>query len=122
VILPPLDLAGEDEMAQANVDAVPDTAVLAQWAVSHVLTTYPIDHPRLVLSNQVNETHIYANLDYAGQSAEAWPQDWPGLPDAATIAQLNQITLLAYIVAATATILNQLRTRHSSPALFVSIH
>jgi hypothetical protein len=106
VILPPLDLAGEDEMAQANVDAVPDTAVLAQWAVSHVLTTYPIDHPRLVLSNQVNETHIYANLDYAGQSAEAWPQDWPGLPDAATIAQLNQITLLAYIVAATALVLS----------------
>jgi hypothetical protein len=106
VILPPLDLAGEDEMARANVDAVPDTAVLAQWAVSHVLTSYPTDHPRLELSERIDESYIYTNLDYAGQSAEAWPQDWPGLPDAATIAQLNQITLLAYIVAATALVLS----------------
>ncbi len=36
VVLPPLDLQEDGDLQTANQDAVPDTQVLAEWAVSHV--------------------------------------------------------------------------------------
>ena len=102
VVLPPLALDSDEAdstqaMLSANRDARPDAAVLAQWAVSYVVATYPIDHERLTLHEQVGEFYIYRNLDYAGESPQRWP-GWGSLPDEATIAQINSLTLVATLI------------------------
>ena len=112
VVLPPLDLepAGENDertpqelLRVANQNAVPDTSVLAEWGVSHVVVTYPITHNRLSLLVELDGTFIYRNLDYDAQTelnSYGWPQaGWPGVPDADTVNQLNQITSLAALIA-----------------------
>jgi hypothetical protein len=111
VVLPPLDLTPAEDDARsaemllrtANQDAVLDTEVLAEWGVSHVVATYPILHNHLELRSEVDGDYLYANLD-ADPPAElnglGWPNaGWPGLPDEATVAQLNQQTTVAAGVA-----------------------
>jgi hypothetical protein len=71
---------------------LPDTQVLADWDVSHVIADYPMVNDRLELKDQVGATFIYANLDYAPSDASGWPRSWPDLPDEATVQRLNQIT------------------------------
>lgn len=110
VTLPPMDLDADpadersvdERLLTANQDVVPDTQTLAAWGVSHVLTTYPIADNRLELRANVDGYFVYANLDYEPVTLNAWgwPVDWPNLPDAATIASLNQQTLAAAVVAA----------------------
>jgi hypothetical protein len=112
VVLPPLELepAGEDDertpqelLRAANQIAVPDTSVLAEWGVSHVVATYSIEHDRLSLAAELDGTFIYRNLDYDPQTelnAFGWPQSgWPGLPDTDTVMRLNQMTSAAALVA-----------------------
>lgn len=111
VVVPPLDLETDegDErtpdkiLLAANQDAVPDTITLAEWAVSHVVTTYSLEHERLELQAEVTPYLIYANRDYDKavlMNTYGWPlSGWGGLPDAAAVDQLNQITVLSAWVA-----------------------
>jgi hypothetical protein len=102
-VLPPLSGAESDQdVANANRDAVMDTQTLADWNVSHVVAAYLLTNPRLESLDTVNSVYIYSNLDFrpSGQplTVPDWPADWPGLPDPATIARFNQITLTAALV------------------------
>jgi hypothetical protein len=112
VVLPPLDLevstadglTPAERLRTANWEAVPDTHILAQWGVSHVVTTYSLSHPRLELYETVASYFIYRNMDYKANvllSSWGWPVDgWPGLPDAAAVELLNRGTRLAALVSA----------------------
>jgi hypothetical protein len=112
VVLPPLELepTGEDDertpqelLRVVNKDAVPDTMVLAEWDVSHVVATYSIEHDRLSLLTDLDGTFVYRNLDYDSQTdmnALGWPQaGWPGLPDLDTVSQLHQATSITALLA-----------------------
>ncbi|HLV37681.1 MAG TPA: hypothetical protein VKY59_21360, partial [Spirillospora sp.] len=111
VVLPPLNLepvasddrSPDERLRTANRDAAPDTAVLAEWGVSHVIATYPIEHERLLLAREVDGTFIYANLDFDPQtifSESGWPlSGWPDLPDVATVADLNRMTAVSALIA-----------------------
>ena len=104
VVAPPLNGIEGDEPATANRDAVPDTQLLAQWHVSHVVSAYSIENARLQQLDEVNGIIIYRNLDYAEavepvNSVPRWPTGWDGLPDGATVERLNQLTLAAAVVA-----------------------
>ncbi len=102
VVLPPLIGAQGDDLATANRTAIPDTAVLGQWGVTHVVSAYPLDVPALELVDQVGGVLIYANRDPAlttdFSQFPAWASGWQDLPDAATVAALNQQTLIAALV------------------------
>lgn len=103
VVSPPLnDIEGND-LATANRGTLPDTVLLAEWDVSHVVAAYAIDHPRLVLLTTVNDVYVYRNLDYTASETAATLPRWgsgEGLPDAKTVAQLNQLTTAAFAVSA----------------------
>ncbi|HVU10712.1 MAG TPA: hypothetical protein VHD90_05510, partial [Phototrophicaceae bacterium] len=105
VVLPPQ--TGSD-LAMANQGDVPNTAVLGEWGVTHVVSAYPLNVPNLTEVDQVDGTYIYANHDPALTtnfgSTPAWPSGWPGLPDAATVAQLNQTTQTATLISGAALI------------------
>ncbi len=101
VVLPPLmGVAPDEDIAQANRDAVPDTTILAAWNVSHIVAAYPIDHQQLEPVDTVDSSYIYANQDFAPETFPTWPDDWPGLPDADALDQLNQLTVIAALVSA----------------------
>jgi len=97
-----------DHLSQVNINAVPDTEILAQWHVSHVVAPYPIENQRLELVDTIDvvgePTFVYANLDYEGDADSVpvpdWPPNWPALPDAATVARLNEMTVNTAIVSA----------------------
>lgn len=110
VVLPPLaqddeNVDPDEALRIANRNARPDTAILVQWDVSHVVATYPVDDDRLSLLDSVGDVYVYRNLDYDGAPALGWP-DWAGLPDSATIARLNQWTLIAVLVAGIAFVIS----------------
>ncbi|MFZ4828595.1 MAG: hypothetical protein ACOYLB_14695 [Phototrophicaceae bacterium] len=100
VIVPPLetDETGDD-LTLANRSAVLNAPVLAEWNVSHVLTTYPLSQSGLSLVDRVGEVWIYRNLlwqptlilkpDHERTGAE-------GLPTPAVVAQLHRWTVWAY--------------------------
>jgi hypothetical protein len=103
VVLPPLTgIESDEEISQANRTARPNTQVLAEWDVSHVVSSHPIEHERLELLDTVNGVYLYANQDFTTASMSdtipAWPSNSPGLPDAARVHQLNQLTLIAALV------------------------
>lgn len=108
VVQPPLEvddnLSEAEAMLTTNRDAQPDTEVLAQWAVSHVVATYPIDHERLSLYDQVGEYSIYRNLDYAGEPVTGWP-DGVDLPGTETISHLHGLTVIFALLSAVGFIL-----------------
>jgi hypothetical protein len=69
VVMPPL--TGND-LATVNRDAVPDTAVLGEWGVTHVAAAYALDVPNLRLVEEVapmqagdGMIYLYANTDPA---------------------------------------------------------
>ncbi len=110
VVLPPLTgVESDDEIAQANRRAVLNTEVLAAWDVSHVVAAYPLEHERLRWVDTVNDIYIYANQDWTRRasldSLPSWPVGWPGLPDIATVEQLNLLTVIAALVSAVTLIL-----------------
>lgn len=96
VVQPPLNDGEGDDLRNVNLAAIPDTRVLADWQVSHIVAPYAIDHARLELLDRLKDIHIYRNLDYRltiprGQIPR-WPEQWPNLPYAAQVTQLNQLT------------------------------
>jgi hypothetical protein len=121
VVQPPLTgTANDADTSSANRDAVIDTKALAAWRVSHVVAPYPIQNPSLELLDTVNGVYIYANRDYTpapGITAiPDWPPEAPDLPSAATVARLNQWTLLSavvsglsWVIAAAALLLTRIR-------------
>jgi hypothetical protein len=102
VVVPPLNEIVGDDPSTANRRAVPNTALLAEWNVSHVVASYPIEHPRLELADEIAGTYVYRNMDYTGGNSAVtlpnWRVDWAGLPDGATIRNLNQLTLVTALV------------------------
>ena len=102
----------------------PDTHLLAQWDVSHVVSHYPLESPRLEPDGQVDNAYVYRNLDYTPPprtGVPAWPPDAPGLPDTATVERLNRLTLasaavsgLTFVVIVAALGGTALRRRRSS--------
>ena len=102
VVLPPLIGVQGDDLATANQAAVPDPAVLGQWGVTHVVSAYPLSVPALELVDRVDGVYVYANRDPAlttdFSEFPAWASGWQDLPDAATIATLNQLTVIAALV------------------------
>ncbi|MBI5669031.1 MAG: hypothetical protein HZC41_13585 [Chloroflexi bacterium] len=102
VILPPVDDVTGDDLSQANRDAVINSRVLAEWDVSHVVAAYTIVHPRLEYVGTLDDVNIYRNRDYGPETASravpGWPTNWPNLPDAATVKNLNDLTAAAALV------------------------
>jgi hypothetical protein len=93
-----LDSQSPNDFSDANQSAVIDTAVLGAWGVSHVIAAYPIDHPHLALVEVFDEVYIYANTDSVRPLTGAvpdWAAAWEGLPDAAEVQRLNDLTLMA---------------------------
>lgn len=105
VVLPAVPNARDDEeIPQANQNAVMDTEVLAAWDVSHIVAAYPIENERLQWLTTIDSVYVYANRDYVADKDNSsditpdWPQDWPGLPDRDTVARLNELTFTAAFV------------------------
>jgi len=100
VVVPPMLPDGEGETF--NRGAVPDTALLAEWDVSHVIAGYPIEAAGLALTDTVNGVYVYRNENYTAASSPDvipdWPEGWPGLPDAAAITALDHLTEAAWLV------------------------
>ena len=98
VVQPPLTGVEGDDLEEANRDAMPDTALLAHWQVSHVVAPYPIDHPRLELVDTLEDTYVYRNLDYRleidPETIPRWATGQEDLPDAATVLEINRMTEL----------------------------
>jgi hypothetical protein len=95
VVQPPL--LGE---ADASLPINLDTQILATWDVSHVISSVPLDNPRLQIVSQIDDVSVYVNADYQDDGLVAWPDDWPGLPAPAEIAQFNQWTIFAALASA----------------------
>jgi hypothetical protein len=101
-VLPPLGgVESDNDVAEANIDAVIDTQILAEWQVSHVVAAYEIDNPRLEFVDNINGISIYKNLDYQLSTQATripdWPSGWPGLPDESNVNRFNQITVAAAV-------------------------
>ncbi|MBL8147514.1 MAG: hypothetical protein JNL34_14125 [Anaerolineae bacterium] len=94
VVVPPMLV--RDGEAGFNRETVPNSALLAEWDVSHVIAGYPIEAAGLELVDVVNEVYVYRNAGYEARTppgaAPGWPAGWPRLPDAATVARLNRMT------------------------------
>lgn len=103
VVVPPLNDIEGDDPATANRNAVPNTELLAEWNVSHIVTAYQIDQPRLELVDEIEGRYVYRNRDYTEQSSALTLPNWSpsavGLLDPLTIQNLNQMTLIAQGVA-----------------------
>ncbi len=102
VVIPALVGPEGASLEEMNRDAIIDTRVLAEWNVSHIVAPYRLDNPRLTYADTVNGIYIYRNQDYLSDSTlptiPDWPENWPGLPDAETVADLNQLTLTTSLV------------------------
>ncbi len=105
VVMPPLVGVLDNDLSTANQEAAPNTKMLADWSVSHVIAPYEINVTGLLLFENVGGVNIYRNLDYQPISDDAlieqvYPQGWPDLPTAEQIADLNNITILAASISA----------------------
>jgi len=110
-VLPSLmGVSSDEDISQANQNAIIDTAVLAEWYVSHVVVAYPIEHPRLELLDRINNVYIYINRDYQPRQINVetpdWPTGWAALPDKLTVQNFNQITMLTYLVSGIAWVMS----------------
>lgn len=110
-VLPSLmGVSSDEDVSQANQSAIIDTAVLAEWYVSHVVVAYPIEHPRLELLDRINDVYIYTNRDYQPRQINIetpdWPIGWATLPDKLTVQNFNQITMLTYLVSGIAWVMS----------------
>ncbi|MCA9907751.1 MAG: hypothetical protein KC519_03815 [Anaerolineae bacterium] len=106
VVQPPLTGIEGDDLRGVNRTAMPDTNVLGRWQVSHVVAPYPIDHPRLELLDIIQGTYVYHNLDYRLEidpaSVPRWAADQKGLPDTATVMEINRATGLTMVTSGVA--------------------
>ena len=99
VVVPPLNDIEGDDPATANRNAVPDTELLAEWDVSHIVAAYPIEHSRLELLDEIDGSYVYRNRDFVGASADMEPPNWSvELPSRETVAYLNQLTIVATVI------------------------
>lgn len=102
VVVPALVGPEGASLEEMNRDAIINTRILAEWDVSHIVAPYGIDNPRLTYADTVNGIYIYRNQDYLSDSTlptiPDWPESWPTLPDARTVADLNQLTLTTWLV------------------------
>lgn len=100
VVVPPL--LTSDAAEGFNRQALPDANLLAEWGVSHVIAGFPIEAVGLDLADTIDGVYVYRNIEPGpGQltgSIPDWPEGWPGLPDADTVAGLNQQTQVAWLV------------------------
>ena len=103
VTLPPLN--GTD-LATVNRAAIPDTALLGRWGVTHVVSAYPLDVPLLEPVGEIGHVYVYANRDSSlkamPEGIPSWPEGGTGLPDSVTVAQLNTWTADAALVSGVA--------------------
>jgi hypothetical protein len=104
IVLPPLlGIEGDDSFAQANRDAIIDTAILGEWGVSHVVVAHPIENTHLQLIDEVDGVYIYANTDTVRPLTNVvpdWAEGWEGLPSAEEVTRLNNLTLTTASVSA----------------------
>jgi hypothetical protein len=77
VVIPPLNVASDADLDQANRDAVIDTRLMGEWQVSHVVAPYPIDNPRLLLLDRLDWIYIYRNLDFQADDMPDVIPNWP---------------------------------------------
>jgi hypothetical protein len=102
VVLPPLVGVVGDDLSTANQGADPNTSVLGQWGVTHVVSAVPLDLPTLQLVDQIEGVYLYANLDPALNvvfpESPAWVYDQAALPDRQTVTALNRWTAVAALV------------------------
>lgn len=95
-----------DQIVWFVTDSVINTQVLAEWDVSHVVATYPIDNPRLSFIDKVGYVSIYRNEDYSPRPTTPrtpnWPDGyqarWPELPAPAEIERIDRLTLISAAV------------------------
>lgn len=104
IVVPPLLPAPEGDMLPEDADGVGDTSVLAAWGVRYVVLPYRVDDARLELVEQVDDNYLYAIADAEPDALNAygWPHDADALPDPATVAQINQWTLIAALISGVA--------------------
>lgn len=102
VILPPIDVESDEDLAEANQEYTPDSALLARWNVSHVIAAYAIPDPALDLIDTVNDVNIYRNTRFITRQPDPQPNEYPN-PDA--IMALHQRTMLAVWVSSIAFVL-----------------
>lgn len=102
VVMPPLVGMVGDDLTTANRDAVPNTAVLGAWGVTHVVSAFPLDVPMLEQVDVVDGVYVYANRDPALTTdfgVPAWVAGWAELPNPQTVDSLNRATSAASLVA-----------------------
>jgi hypothetical protein len=102
VVQPPFVFDESGELSQVNRDAVPNTALLAAWQVSHVIAPYPFDLEGLIPLQQIGDIYIYRVREYQQTLPHDQPPRWadaPDLPDAQTVLRNNQLTLAAQMLA-----------------------
>jgi hypothetical protein len=95
-----------DQIVWFVTDSVINTQVLAEWDVSHVVATYPIDNPRLSFVAKIGYVSIYRNEDYSPRPTTPrtpnWPDGyqarWPELPAPAEIERIDRLTLISAAV------------------------
>lgn len=96
VVIPPLNVVSEEDLDEANRDAVINTRLLGIWHVSHIVAPYEINHPRLELLDYIDPIYIYRNLDDQDRPAAEGIPGWSAAstvqPDAETIIQINSLT------------------------------
>jgi hypothetical protein len=90
----------EGDTLPPDADGIGDTQTLAAWGVSHIALPFRAENDHLELIEIVGETYLYSNIDYNSPALNryGWPEGWPGLPDAQTVAQLNNLTLLSALI------------------------
>jgi hypothetical protein len=76
VVIPPLNVVSDDDLDDANRDAIIDTRLMGIWSVSHVVAPYTIDNQRLQFVDQIGSIYIYRNLDYREPEHVRTP-NWP---------------------------------------------
>lgn len=84
--------------AQGRSAAAPDTRLLAGWDVSHVVSAFPIESPRLQSLGKADNIYLYRNLDFTAPpqaGVPAWPPDASPSLDPATVERLNRLTLIS---------------------------
>ncbi len=99
VVTPPLLGMDGDQIATANRQALPDTRILGQWGVTHVVSAYPLAVSTLALLTRISDIYVYVNRDdvrdLATRQIPAWAPDWQTLPDTMTVQNNNRATEIA---------------------------
>ena len=101
VIVPSIesDQTTGDDLSLVNQSAMLNVPILAEWNVSHILTTYPLQQDGLSLFRQVGKVWIYRNVLWQPTASLKPEHERTGgeeLPTPATLAQLHRRTLWAY--------------------------